>query len=65
MPNTLSLYLDTLTPTERDQLHRLARDAGMSIPQWVEYSLKSQIYRNAEELLGLQLTKAGELEESE
>ena len=36
---------------ERDQLRRLAHDAGMTIPEWIEYSQKAQIYLNAGEVL--------------
>jgi len=51
MSKILTQYLEKLAPHERAKLEALAKEAGFTVEEWVEFSTKAQIYRGAEELL--------------
>ena len=51
MSKILQQHLDKLTPSERSQLEALAKKAGMTVGEWIEFSQKAQIYHNAQEIL--------------
>lgn len=44
-------YLDNLTNAEREQLEELAKNAGMTVDEWLEFFHKAQIYHNSLEIL--------------
>jgi len=50
---TISQSLEHLSKIERAELDKLAANVGMTTPEYVEFANKSQIYRNAEERLGM------------
>lgn len=47
LTEAVRVSMDSLSGEERAELRRLARQAGMSVEQWVEYSLKAHLYRDA------------------
>lgn len=47
LTEAVRVSMDSLSGEERAELRRLARQAGMSVEQWVEYSLKARLYRDA------------------
>lgn len=51
MTEKIPEYLRRLSKTEKAQLERLAKQAGMTVAEWVEYSQKSQIYHNSLQVL--------------
>ena len=48
---TLTQQLEKLNSAERSQLEALAKKAGMTVSDWIEFSQKAQIYHNAKEIL--------------
>lgn len=51
MSKLLTQHLNRLSDQEREELNRRAADAGMTVEDWIAFSHKAQIYRNAEEVL--------------
>ena len=54
---TISQSLERLSPVEREQLDIQAKQANMTTSEYVEFVNKSQIYRNAEEVMKLNKAK--------
>jgi hypothetical protein len=42
---------EELSEVERSQLEALAKKAGMTVEEWIDFRTKAQIYHNAEEIL--------------
>ena len=51
MTSILKQSLESLTAAERSRLESLAEQANMTVPEWIEFSQKAQIYYNAQEIL--------------
>jgi len=54
MKGLMKKGLDDLTNDQRSRLEAIAKKSGLTVEEWVEFSLKAQIYQNAEEILALE-----------